>query len=165
MIAPAASNFEVAWGVALFGKPVRLDQRDRGCIARLDIGLQAVELEFAEGVAYGSAQPFVHETPPLKTSECVETEIAAAEHAQHNVCNVDDPNNAVAFALAHEKRTVFRPRHTLDEASKLIGRGCCAYPKVVKRTTGLHRREELALVCVGGLAETDASDHCNLTFW
>jgi len=35
---------------------------------------------------------------------------------------------------------------------------------VVKRTTGLHRREELALVREGGLAEMDASDHCNLTF-
>src|SRR3954453_5827000 len=93
VVAPLAPDQEVARRVALEAEAGAAGERDRGGVARLDVGLDAVERERPEGVVEDLLEAAAHEAPARVAGAAVVAEEGGLERAADDLRDVEDPGD------------------------------------------------------------------------
>jgi len=106
MVAPAAANLGQPPRTAFAHKPARPGQRLRAPVVRLDVGLDAVELELPKGVPQHQPQSFAHQSTAGVRHERVIAHGAALEISADDVVQIDDAHEVAGLALDDEKAVV-----------------------------------------------------------
>ena len=160
MVAPAATNLEVARRIALLAEPAGRNQRDGGHIVGLDVGLKAMKLEHLERVAHHGLKPLLHETLTLMPHEGVIAQVAALKQPADDVGQIDDADDCLVVLSADEEGVVRRRRHALDVGAKLGGSIGRTHPRTMEDPALADGSQERLHVGKDGLADEYPDFHC-----
>src|SRR5882724_3060441 len=108
VIAPAPPDLQVSRRVPLAAEAEAPDQPERREITGLDVGLQPVQTEPAEGRADDERHGLGHEALPRVRRERIVAEVGAPEHAAHDLADVHDADELARAAAADEVADVRR---------------------------------------------------------
>jgi hypothetical protein len=159
VIAPAASDLEIAWRESLQPEARALDEGDRGGVFRLDIRLHSVQLQGDEGVPQDQLQTFGHVALMVERTLRVIPHVSALEEAADNLVQHEDADDRSVLDPADEE--AFDPRfpqalHPFGEGDD-IGRWCD--PSTMDRATCLVPGNHLCFVAPCRFAQIDALAH------
>src|SRR5919197_2754947 len=109
VIPPAAADFQVSRRKTFASKTRPPDECNGGGISRLNVGLDAVQLEHAESVTKNQSHAFSHVA--LSGIGCAdpEPEIGAAECAIDDLRDVEDPDDDAIVPPAKEQSLLVGP--------------------------------------------------------
>src|SRR5450755_1106753 len=159
VVSPAVANLQVARRIPFLGETTRPDERDRCRIARLDVGLETMQLERSEPMAHGRPQAFAHQALALVTGEGVVADVGAAKQAANDVRDLDDADQRAAVATADQQGAVRRRRDPSEVLAELSGSNGRRDPRIVKCAAAPNRAGEVALIAERGFAEANSRAH------
>src|SRR4051794_41920393 len=100
MVAPAAADLQVPRREPLLLESAAAGERDRGEVARLDVGLQAVQAERAEGLADHETDRLGHVSLARVRGDAAVAEERALERAADDLGDVQPADDLVVGAAA-----------------------------------------------------------------
>jgi hypothetical protein len=106
MVFPAAANLRQPPRKTFADKAAASGQRPRGTVVRLDVGLDAMELELVKGMFQNQLQSFAHQSPARVGPECVIADEGALKISANDIVQVDDTHDAAGVPVDDEKSVV-----------------------------------------------------------
>ena len=159
MVAPLAPDQEVARRVALEAEAGAARERDRGGVAGLDVGLDAVQRERAEGVVEDLLEPVAHQPLAGVASAAVVAEEGRLERAADDLGDVEDARDVPRLVVDHDEAGEVVARAAREQLVELVGALGRIGPRPVQLAALAHHLEEG--LAVGGAEEPDRhARHC-----
>src|SRR5215216_5857158 len=148
VVAPLAVDLQVLLGEALAHEAAAADQRDRGRVPGLDVGLEPVQSELAEGVVEDEAHALGHVAAALQARDPAVADVRALQRAPHDLGDVEHAREPAVLTQAdherHERVVLGAPQQLIELGGGRRRRD----PGSVKGAAARHRVEEL--VAIGG---------------
>jgi len=155
MVAPAASEFEIARGVALAMEPEGLDKRDRGGVLGLDVGLEPVQAELAKGIVEYEAEAFAHKALASEWRADVIAEVSALKGAASDLTELDRAEEGVVPVPTDEEPDKVGAPTPGQISRELGGRPGRGNPGVMEGAAPPVQGEDFPFVCTTGEGEVD----------
>jgi hypothetical protein len=103
MVPPAAAHFEHAAREALSNKSAFPGEGNGRVIVRLNVHLQAVQLQFSKAVFEHQTHPFMHQSLAGMRRECVITQRRALKGPADDIVDINDTNNVTRFTMDNQE--------------------------------------------------------------
>jgi hypothetical protein len=146
MVSPAAAELEIPGRVTFKAKPKAPHQTTRRHVSRLDIGLEAVEVELAEGVVEHEAKGLAHVSLAGEGGADVIAEVGALERATGDLAELDRADHGVVYVAPDEEPNEGGRPGPSEVTPELGGRLRGSDPRVVERPAPPIQRDQLPLI-------------------
>lgn len=123
MVFPAAEDFQIAPRKTLADEAALSREGNGGLVPRLDIGFQAVELQFAESMTEYELHTFVHQSSACVRQKAVIPEKSILERPTNHVVHIDDPNKLTGLAVDDQKTSMRSRQGSLHIIGKCLWGG------------------------------------------
>jgi hypothetical protein len=109
MVAPSACNLEITPRITFAHESTAPNERDGRAVPRLNIGLEAVQLEPGEGAMQDQLHSVSHKALTSEISKRVVSEKTTLESAADEVVDINNPHELLRGPV-HYKKPFMRPR-------------------------------------------------------
>ena len=153
MISPPATDLAKATREAFFHKAELARKGDGRLVPRLNICLDAMQLQFPECMLEHQSQSLTHQSAPGMRLERVITQNAALKIPAHDVVDVDDTGDCVRLLVHNEKAPIQIRGNAFEIFAECLRRGRRRNPAPVQSPAPPRRRQKLRHVPRDGRTE------------
>jgi hypothetical protein len=143
VVAPSATDVQIAWRVAFALEPEAPHEPDRWPIAGLDVGLETMQSERTERLGDHERQRFGHQPLALPGLERVIAEVTALQGAAHDLAEVDHADEGARLTMTDQITDVRWSAKATHVRAVGRARARRGDPVGMQSSAPAHRHEEL----------------------